>query len=116
MNFIGATFFSFPLILDVTNYTSFDAFVHQIDDIVKEEGLNVLINNAAVSPEAIDLNTITDANIRDTFETNTIAPIMLTKVCLFQLLNTSIRFTSIIMSSEFQIKISFIFHRLLFRY
>jgi len=67
----------FPL--DVTNYESFDALVNQIDEIVKDEGLNVLLNNAGISPKSTRLNATKDSDLRDTFETNSVAPIMLTK-------------------------------------
>lgn len=70
-------------ILDVTNYASFAALVQQIDEIVKEEGLNVLINNAGIYPSVASLNSVTDDELRRILETNSIAPVMVTKVgCL----------------------------------
>lgn len=66
--------------LDVTNYASFDVLVQQIDEIVKDEGLNVLLNNAGISPKSTRLNFTKDSDLRETFETNSVAPIMLTKV------------------------------------
>ena len=65
---------------DVTNYASFNVLVQQIGEIVKDEGLNVLINNAAISPKSTRLNFAKDSDLRDTFETNAVAPVMLTKV------------------------------------
>lgn len=67
------------IIADVTDYASFNGFAKQIDDIVKDDGLNVLLNNAGVylekgKPEA------TKDDMINTFEINSVAPIMLTRV------------------------------------
>lgn len=67
-------------ILDVTNYKSFDVLVKQIDEIVQDEGLNVLLNNAGISPKSTRLNLTKDDDLMTTFETNAVAPVMLTKV------------------------------------
>lgn len=68
------------VILDVTNYESFDALVEQVDEIVKDEGLNVLLNNAGISPKSTRLNFTKESDLTNTFETNAVAPVMLTKV------------------------------------
>ncbi|XP_055302593.1 C-factor-like [Sitodiplosis mosellana] len=65
--------------LDVTDYASFDALVKQIDEIVKEEGLNVLINNAGIYPSVASLNSVVADDLRNILETNSIAPVMVTK-------------------------------------
>lgn len=69
-------------IADVTDYASFDGFAKKINEIVKNEGLNVLLNNAGVflekgKPEA------TRDDLTNTFEINSVAPIMLTRVSRF---------------------------------
>lgn len=65
--------------LDVTDYASFDGFVKQIDDVVKEEGLNVVLNNAGVFPDKGKAESSRD-DLMITFEINSVAPIMLTRV------------------------------------
>lgn len=52
----------------------------QIDEIVKDEGLNVLLNNAGISPKSTRLPFTKDSDLIKTFETNSVAPVMLTKV------------------------------------
>lgn len=70
------------IIADVTDYASFDGFAKKIDEIVKDEGLNVILNNAGVfldkgKPES------TRDDLMNTFEINSVAPIMLTRVSVF---------------------------------
>lgn len=71
------------LIADVTDYASFEGFAKQIDDIVKDEGLNVLLNNAGVFLEK-GKPVATRDDMVNTFEINSVAPIMLTRVsCIY---------------------------------
>lgn len=51
-----------------------------MSDIVKDDGLNVLFNNAGVSPKFTRLNLVKLEQLMDTLTANTVAPIMLTKV------------------------------------
>lgn len=67
------------IIADVTDYASFGGFAKQIDDIVKDDGLNVLVNNAGVYLEKGKAEATKDDMI-NTFEINSVAPIMLTRV------------------------------------
>lgn len=67
-------------ISDVTDYGSFEVLVKQIDDIVEDEGLNILLNNAGISPKSTRLSFTKSTDLMETFETNTVAPVMLTKV------------------------------------
>lgn len=53
-----------------------------MDDIVKEDGLNVLFNNAGVAPKSTRINMVKVEQLMDTYTTNTVAPIMLTKALL----------------------------------
>ena len=60
------------------------------DAVAKEvegDGLTMLINNAGVNPRGT-LETITEQGMMDTLRTNTVSPLMITKV------RTSIRYTS----------------------
>lgn len=64
---------------DVTDYASFDNFVKQIDEIVKDDGLNVIFNNAGIFPNK-DRSHSTRDDLMTTFEINSVAPVMLTRV------------------------------------
>lgn len=65
---------------DVTNYSSFDTLVERIDEIVRDEGLNVILNNAGISSKSTRLSFTKETDLTKTFETNSVAPVMLTKV------------------------------------
>ena len=47
---------------------------------VGSAGLNVLFNNAGVSPKFTRLNLVKKEQLTETFFVNTVAPILLTKV------------------------------------
>ncbi|XP_017778735.1 PREDICTED: C-factor [Nicrophorus vespilloides] len=70
------------LSLNVRNYDSFKDFATQVSEIVKDDGLNVLFNNAGVSPKYTRINYVKVDQLLETFQTNTVAPIMLTKALL----------------------------------
>ncbi|XP_072519555.1 C-signal [Salminus brasiliensis] len=67
--------------LDVVSDVSVDAAVKEVSSIVGAEGLNCLINNAAILI-ASDLNTVTRDAMMKTFESNTVAPLFVTKAFL----------------------------------
>lgn len=67
---------------DLTNFDCYDQFVQQVSNIVKEDGLNVLFNNAGVAPKSTRISFVKTDQLLDTFTTNTVAPIMLTKALL----------------------------------
>lgn len=67
-------------LLDVTDFDNYETFTKKVDDIVKDDGLNVLFNNAGVSPKSTRLNFVKTHQMFDTLTVNTVAPIMLTKV------------------------------------
>lgn len=66
--------------LDVKQTETFDKFAREVQKIVGEEGLNVLFNNAGCSPKFTRLGMVKTEQLVDTLLTNTVAPIMLTKV------------------------------------
>jgi NAD(P)-dependent dehydrogenase (short-subunit alcohol dehydrogenase family) len=55
----------------------------EIGAIVKEKGLNILFNNAAISPKSTRLPFVKPEQLLETFTVNTLAPILLTKVFKF---------------------------------
>jgi len=71
--------------LDVTALDSFTA----VSDTIKREcgskGLNILINNAGVSPRSTRINLVTPDQMTETFFCNVVAPLMLTKSLIPQL-------------------------------
>lgn len=68
--------------VDVNNFDSYTKFVDEVEKIVKDDGLNVLINNAGVSPKFTRVGLVKVDQMMDTLKTNTIAPLMLTKALL----------------------------------
>ncbi|XP_025833812.1 uncharacterized protein LOC108739839 [Agrilus planipennis] len=73
---------------DVTDFNSYDDFKLKLENILKDDGLNVLFNNAGTSPKSTKLHLVKPSQLVDTFVTNTVAPIMLTKT-LVPLLKTA---------------------------
>lgn len=71
---------------DVTNHDKFDDIVASVRQQVGDEGLNLLINNAGVTSKFAKISAVRPQELRDNFEINAVAPIMLTKVRFFCLL------------------------------
>lgn len=67
----------------MTNYDSFGNLVEQVSTIVKDDGLNVLLNNAGISTRTTRLDHVKSEDLSTVFETNAVAPVMLTKVNIF---------------------------------
>ncbi|KAG9272071.1 C-factor [Astyanax mexicanus] len=67
--------------LDVVNEASIDTAVKEVATIVGAGGLNCLINNAAIHINS-DLNSVTRDAMMKTFESNTVAPLFVTKAFL----------------------------------
>ncbi|XP_055551744.1 C-factor isoform X1 [Wyeomyia smithii] len=65
--------------IDLKDIEKYDQFVAQVESIVQDNGLNVLLNNAGISPKSTRLGFVKSDDLVDTFVTNTVAPIMLTK-------------------------------------
>lgn len=65
--------------IDLKAVDQYDEFAKQVETIVQDSGLNVLFNNAGVSPKSTRLNFVKTEDLTDTFMTNVVAPIMLTK-------------------------------------
>merc|ERR1711953_690015 len=69
--------------LDVTDFDSYGKFVKSVTSAVGEaNGLNLLINNAGTMPANRSLHETTAEDMMDTFKTNCVAPLLLTKAVL----------------------------------
>lgn len=66
-------------LLDVLNQASIEKAVEEVGQLVQEEGLTCLINNAGINVLA-DLQTVTAEKMLENFHTNAVAPLMVTKV------------------------------------
>ena len=58
----------------------FPAFVERVEAVVgKDNGLNLLINNAGILPKDVPLTDLDAASMIEGFEVNCVAPVLLTK-------------------------------------
>lgn len=75
-------FYSF-FFSDLTDTDGYKRIVDTVSEKVNGAGLNVLFNNAGISSKFTRLGLVKKQQIIDAFLVNTVAPIMLTKVCLY---------------------------------
>lgn len=68
--------------IDLRDFKTYENLVKQVADVVKDNGLNVLFNNAGISPKSTRVGFVKETDIVDTLVTNTVAPIMLAKACI----------------------------------
>ncbi|XP_017790891.1 PREDICTED: C-factor isoform X2 [Habropoda laboriosa] len=68
--------------IDLTDTKSYDKIVQIVSDKTGNAGLNVLFNNAGVSPKFTRLNLVKEEQLTETFFVNTVVPILLTKALL----------------------------------
>jgi NAD(P)-dependent dehydrogenase (short-subunit alcohol dehydrogenase family) len=68
--------------LDVRDYDRYEEFSKKVKEIVKEDGLNILFNNAGVSSKFTRIQLVKSEQMLEAFKVNTIGPIMLTKALL----------------------------------
>lgn len=71
----------YPLKIDVVNQESIEKAAQEVDQLVQDDGLNCLINNAGINVVA-DFETVTAEKMLENFHTNSVAPLMITKVCV----------------------------------
>ncbi|XP_039539744.1 synaptotagmin-7 isoform X3 [Pimephales promelas] len=67
--------------LDVISQESIERAASEVEQLVQEEGLNCLINNAGINVVA-NLETVTADKMLENFHTNSVAPLMITKAML----------------------------------
>ncbi|XP_054888206.1 C-factor [Poeciliopsis prolifica] len=67
--------------LDVVNQESIEKCAEEVGQLLKEEGLNCLINNAGINVAA-DFHSVTAEKMMENFHTNAVAPLMITKAFL----------------------------------
>ncbi|XP_008476940.1 uncharacterized oxidoreductase C24B10.20-like [Diaphorina citri] len=69
--------------LDVTDFSKQqDVLFKDISDVVKDQGLNVLVNNAGIAAKFTRLGLLKPEQMTDHFLVNVTAPLMLTKTML----------------------------------
>jgi len=68
--------------VDVLQHESFGDIVEEVSSIIGGGGLNLLINNAGVSPRSTRINYVSADQMNETFAVNTISPLLLTKAFL----------------------------------
>lgn len=71
--------------IDLKDINKYDDLSKEVEKIVTGNGLNVLFNNAGVSPKFTRLQLVKSDQLHDTFLVNVIAPIMLAKVIISSL-------------------------------
>lgn len=75
---------------DVVSQESIEKSAEEVHQLVQEEGLNCLINNAGINVVA-DFHTVTAEKMIENFHTNAVAPLMITKVMVLHELCSSCR-------------------------
>lgn len=67
--------------IDLKEFDKYPEIVAQVQDVVKEEGLNVLFNSAGISPRSsfLGLKALKPNELMDVFAVNCVAPLMLAK-------------------------------------
>ncbi|XP_037068327.1 C-factor-like [Pollicipes pollicipes] len=68
--------------LDVCEEASYPRLVQEVSNVVKDGGLNLLINNAGSASRGRELSVVTSEDMVQLFRTNCVAPLMLTKAFL----------------------------------
>ncbi|OXA51996.1 hypothetical protein Fcan01_13246 [Folsomia candida] len=68
--------------LDIRDFDKYEEVAMVVDAATEGQGLNLLINNAGVTSKVAKITAIRKSELTDNFETNTIAPILLTKALL----------------------------------
>lgn len=67
--------------IDLKDYDKYPEIVKQVENVVKDEGLNVLFNSAGISPRSsfMGIRGLKASELMDTYAVNCVAPLMLSK-------------------------------------
>lgn len=65
--------------IDLKNFDSYAKLVTDVSNVVKDDGLNVLINNAGIASKSTRLNFVQADSMIDNLTTNTVVPVMMAK-------------------------------------
>lgn len=68
--------------MDITDYACYPDVVKQVQDVVGNDGLNLLINNAGYLPRNRDLNSVTPEDMKAAYEINCIGPLFFARAML----------------------------------
>ncbi|KAF5287804.1 hypothetical protein FQR65_LT12172 [Abscondita terminalis] len=68
--------------IDLKNFDAYKGFAETVTNILQGNGLNVLFNNAGMSPKFTRLGLVKVEQLLDAYITNAAAPVMLTKTLL----------------------------------
>lgn len=71
------------LLPDLRDFHRYPDLVKEIDLVTNSSGLNVLFNNAGIAPKSTKITATKREDLMNTFETNTVAPIMLSQVWIY---------------------------------
>lgn len=66
--------------IDIKNVGEYDNIVAKVEEITKDEGLNVLFNNAGIAPKQKRFGFLKEKDLVEALTTNTVAPIMFAQV------------------------------------
>ena len=67
--------------LDTKNYNQFDGFAEKVKQIVGEDGIDTIINNAGIAIRS-GISDVTPQDMIENFEVNAVSPLILTKALL----------------------------------
>lgn len=68
------------IFIDLIDHGSFFNLASEVSNVVKDKGLNVLINNAGISTKFTRIGLVKSDDLLNNLKINTIGPIMLTQV------------------------------------
>lgn len=70
--------------IDLKDFDKYPEIVTQVENVVKDQGLNVLFNNAGISPRSsfLGLKALKPNELMDVYAVNCVAPLMMTKAFL----------------------------------
>lgn len=86
MHLYSQMFYFHILFAGTTDESQYESFVTYGESLVGDAGLNLLINNAAVLARERTLDEALSKSMINNFTTNSVAPLMLTRVSAYTIL------------------------------